>query len=155
MSSATDHPLTMTQLAPGLQPTPPIRGLAFHHIGIACRDFEAETQAFGMLGYTAESPDFYDPLQGIDGRFLIGGGPRLELLRNHQEPGVLTPWLRKGIRFYHLAFEADDFALRRGELADLGAKEVVAPQPAVAFGGRLICFTMLKNHTLIELISTT
>lgn len=145
----------MTELVTGFPSAPPVRGLAFHHIGIACRDFEMETQAFGLLGYVAESPDFYDPLQGVDGRFLIGGGSRLELLRNHEEPGVLTPWLRKGIRFYHLAFETDDFALRRAELGELGAKEVVAPQPAVAFGGRLISFAMLKNLTLIELISTT
>ncbi len=130
-------------------------GLAFHHIGVACRNFELEEQKFAMLGYRPEGPDFHDPLQGIHGRFLIGAGPRLELLRNDAEPGVLTPRLTKGVRFYHLAYEAKLLEAELARLEAAGAKCVVRPIPATAFGGRNICFLMLPNLTLVELIATT
>jgi methylmalonyl-CoA/ethylmalonyl-CoA epimerase len=145
----------MILLTQGARPALAIQGLTFHHVGIACRDLDEEEHAYAALGYVRESPDFYDPLQGVHGRFLVGGGPRLELLRNHEDPGVLTPWLKKGVRFYHLAYETDDFALRTASLKEMGAKEVVPPRPAAAFDGRLITFFMLANLTMIELISTT
>lgn len=130
----------------------PIEGLAFHHVGVACRDLDAEERVFVALGYARERPDFYDPIQGVHGRFIVGGGPRLELLRNDAEPGVLSSWLKKGVRFYHLAYEIDD--LERGATALLatGAKALMRPVPAVAFDGRLICFYMLPNLSLVELI---
>jgi|SRR5271165_3439144 len=127
----------------------------FHHLGVACRELDGEERAFASLGYRREAADFYDPIQGVHGRFLIGGGPRLELLRNHTEPGVLSAWLRKGVRFYHVAYEVDDIERHAAMLAAAGAKQVVAPVPAVAFGGRLISFQMLPNVTLLELINRT
>jgi methylmalonyl-CoA/ethylmalonyl-CoA epimerase len=128
-------------------------GLTFHHLGVACRDLDDEERVFAALGYRREGDEFHDPVQGVVGRFLVGGGPRLELLRNDADPGVLSPWLKKGVRFYHVAYEADDLNLRAASLAKSGAKEVVAPVPAVAFGGRRICFYMLPNMTLVELIA--
>ncbi len=131
------------------------KGLSFHHIGVACYDLDREEHQFAALGYLREGVEFSDPVQGVRGRFLVGGGPRLELLRNHDEPGVLSPWLRKGIRFYHLAYETNDIIAQAGALALLGGKEVVAPVSAVAFAGRLICFYMMPNGTLVELVSRT
>lgn len=128
--------------------------LSFHHVGVACRNFDLEQQKFAMLGYRPEGSDFHDPQQGIHGRFLVGAGPRLELLRNDDDPGVLSPWLAKGIRFYHLAYEAIDLGGEKVRLEAAGAKCVVEPIPAVAFGGRNICFLMLPNLTLVELIAT-
>jgi methylmalonyl-CoA/ethylmalonyl-CoA epimerase len=130
-----------------------LSSLAFHHVGVACRDFDAEEKLFSMLGYQREGDDFLDPIQGVYGRFLVGAGPRLELLRNQEEPGVLSPWLKSRTKFYHLAYETDDLAGSGLELAKLGAKQVVAPVPAVAFGFRKISFHMLPNMALIELIS--
>ena len=54
--------------------------LAFHHVGFACTDLDAEERVFACFGYTPEGQDFQDPVQGIRGRFLASGGPRLELL---------------------------------------------------------------------------
>jgi methylmalonyl-CoA/ethylmalonyl-CoA epimerase len=127
--------------------------LTFHHIGIACRNLDAEEQAFSILGYVREGSEFYDPIQGVHGRFLVGGGPRLEILRNHDEPGVLSDWLKKGIRFYHLAYETDRFDECFAAFAAAGAKCVVPPVPAVAFGGRNISFHLMRNLTLVELIN--
>ena len=130
----------------------PSNGLSFHHVGVACRDFDSEERTFGFLGYQREGEDFFDPIQGVHGRFLVGGGPRLELLRNHTEPGVLSSWHQKGVRFYHLAYEADDLERRAEALIASGAKALMKPVPAVAFGGRPICFYMLRNLSLVELI---
>lgn len=67
---------------------------------------------------------------------------------------MLSPWLSKGVRMYHLAYEVDDLAAQSERLIASGAKQVVAPVPAVAFAGRSITFLMLPNLSLIELIST-
>lgn len=131
----------------------PIPGLVFHHVGVACGDFAKEEAVFAGLGYRREGEDFKDPAQGIEGRFLVGAGPRLELLRNLEGRDTLTPWLRKGIRFYHLAYEVNDLSAASDRLTAAGAKIVVAPVPAVAFHGRKIAFFMLPNLSLIELIS--
>ena len=137
----------------GSEQVAPVPGLVFHHVGVACSDFAKEEGVFAVLGYRREGEDFKDPTQGIEGRFLVGAGPRLELLRNLEGRDTLTPWLRKGIRFYHVAYEVDDLSLAADRLAAAGAKVVVSPVPAVAFNGRKIAFFMLPNLSLIELIS--
>lgn len=128
--------------------------LTFHHFGVACRQLDREAAAYKSLGYAAEGPDFLDPIQGVHGRFLVGGGPRIELLVAMEGREVLDPWLKGGSRIYHQAFETPDLLSAVGELKKDGARVVVQPVPAVAFGGRDICFVMLRTLTLIELIST-
>jgi methylmalonyl-CoA/ethylmalonyl-CoA epimerase len=125
----------------------------FHHIGVACRDLNSETNRFAALGYAPEGADFTDPIQGVSGRFLVGGGPRLELLVPLSTEGCLAPWLKTGAKLYHLAYIAPDFDGEILRLRGRGAKTVVQPVPAVAFAGRRITFLMLPNMMLVELIS--
>lgn len=124
----------------------------FHHIGVACLNLDRETERFAALGYTAEGADFEDPIQGVRGRFLVGGGPRMELLVSIGPGGVLAPWLKTGQKMYHLAYEVDDIGRRQAELIAAGAKTTVEPVPAAAFGGRRICFLLMPNLLLVELI---
>ncbi len=126
----------------------------FHHIGLACLDLNHEAEKLAALGYSAEGADFADPIQGVRGRFLTGGGPRLELLSPASESGVLTPWLKSGAKMYHLAYEVDDLPQSIAKLRQQRAKVVVQPVPAVAFGGRHIAFLMLPNMLLCELIES-
>jgi methylmalonyl-CoA/ethylmalonyl-CoA epimerase len=126
--------------------------LTFHHIGVACRDVDAEAKTYESLGYRREGEDFVDPRQGIRGRFIAGPGPRLELLVGLPGSTVLEPWLRKGVRYYHQAFLTEDLRTGLEQLLSAGAKLVTEPVPAVAFGGREIAFVMLRNVTLVELI---
>lgn len=130
-------------------------GLVFHHVGVACADIEAEAIRFEPLGYVAEGPVFADPLQGVRGIFLAGQSPRLELLEPlaGSDGGVLAPWLKQGIKLYHLAYETRSLSQSIEELRRDRAKLVVAPISAVAFGGREIAFLMLPNRMLIELIA--
>lgn len=127
----------------------------FHHIGVACRDLDSETRRFASLGYAAESPDFTDSVQGVTGRFLIGGGPRMELLKSLPGRGILTPWLKTGVKLYHLAYETENITAAINHYRRDGAKLMVDPVPAVAFSGNLIAFLMLPNMLLIELIENT
>lgn len=135
-------------------PFPP-SDLAFHHVGVACSDIETEAARLAILGYAREGSSFSDPRQGVRGLFLAGQAPRLELLEPlaHSEGGVLTPWLDKGIKLYHLAYETPSVPASVEALRQERGKLIVPPVPAVAFGGREIAFVMLRNQVLIELIA--
>lgn len=124
----------------------------FHHIGVACESFECEQDKFAALGYRQESPDVHDPVQRVYVRFLIGGGPRMELIRGDGQAGPLTAWLKSGVKMYHLAYAVKDMAASMAFLKSQGARVVVDPVPAMAFGGRQISFLMLPNLLLVELI---
>ena len=126
--------------------------LLFHHLGVACRNLDAEETVWAPLGYTREGEDFEDPRQQIRGRFLTGPGPRLELLVGTPGSTVLDPWLSRGIKIYHQAFEVADVRATIAEMMQLRARVVVEPVPAVAFGGREISFLLLANGSLVELI---
>jgi methylmalonyl-CoA/ethylmalonyl-CoA epimerase len=128
--------------------------LSFHHVGVACRDLPSEIQRLTPLGYRQEGSFFVDETQGVEGAFLVGGGPRLEILRPLTASGVLSPWLKSGTKLYHLAY-AVGHDMQREVLAfrGKGAKQVVAPVPAIAFGGAEICFLMMPNMLLVELIA--
>jgi methylmalonyl-CoA/ethylmalonyl-CoA epimerase len=133
-----------------------VTGLEFHHMGVACRDLDREAAPYAQLGYGAEGDDFQDPIQGIRGRFLVGGGPRLELVAPlGSEAGVLAGVLAKGIKLYHLAYTCLDLDQALAQAALGRAKLVVSPVPAVAFGGRRIAFVMLPNMMLVEFIEQT
>ena len=130
-------------------------GFAFHHVGVACTDIGAECAHFEALGYVSEGVPFEDPRQGIRGMFLGGQAPRVELVEplDDRAGGVLAPWLAHGIKLYHLAYVVPQLPQAIAALRALRGKLVVAPVPAVAFGGRDIAFLMLPNRLLVELIS--
>jgi len=130
-----------------------IETLSFHHLGVACRDLEREERAYAALGYAREGVEFDDAEHGIRGLFLTGPGPRLELLVDRPGEHVIEPWLTKGIAMYHLAFEVSDLETALASRLENGAKLVVRPSPTVAFAGRHVAFVMLRNLTLVELIS--
>lgn len=129
-----------------------LEDLTFHHIGYACRDLDAEAKQLAPLGYRPEGPDFVDPRQKVQGRFLSGGGPRLELLVPEGDSTTLDPWLKSGIKMYHLGYEAPDLSACIEQLVRARARLIVQPTPAVAFGGRPIAFLMLPKMLMIELI---
>lgn len=127
-------------------------GYAFHHVGFATASIERESGFFEGLGYRVEGVDFEDPRQGVRGRFMTGPGPRIELLESLPGRVTLTPWLQAGVKIYHMGFEVTDLEASLSWIRGQGAKVVVKPVPAVAFGGRCIAFAMLRNRFMIELI---
>jgi methylmalonyl-CoA/ethylmalonyl-CoA epimerase len=127
---------------------------SFHHLGIACRNISTEANVWSELGYSKEGEAFDDDLQGIKGLFMVGPGPRIELLEDLPGRKTIAPWLNRGIKIYHTAFEVFSFDDQINILIGSGARVVVPPCPAVAFANRRICFLLLRNISLIELIDS-
>ena len=129
-------------------------GLTFHHVGVACADIEVEAARLIPLGYAPEGAAFVDNRQGVRGIFLAGQAPRLELLQplDDGRPGVLTSFLARDTKLYHLAYLTADLDAAIESLRQERAKLVVPPVPAAAFDGRLIAFLMLPNLMLVELV---
>ncbi|HTX00930.1 MAG TPA: VOC family protein [Acidimicrobiales bacterium] len=126
--------------------------MRFHHLGLACSDLELETATLSAVGYSPEREDFVDPHQGVRGRFLTGGGPRLELLVAMPGSEVLASWTSRGVRIYHIAYEVPSLESALDTLRAEGARVVSHPAPAVAFDGRSVAFAALKTLQLIELV---
>ena len=131
-----------------------IAGLYFHHIGVACRDLEMEMRSFAIVGYTLEGEHFSDPLQKIHGCFLVGPGPRVELLAPMDDTSPVMPWLEKGVKMYHQAYEVESMEDATVALRAKRAVVISHPRPAVAFRGRKISFLMFPNLLLVELIES-
>ena len=131
-----------------------IAGLQFHHIGVACRDIEKEMRSFAIVGYKLEGERFSDPLQKIHGCFLVGPGPRIELLAPMDDTSPVMPWLQKGVKMYHQAYEVDSIEEAAAALCAERAVIISPAKPAVAFGGRKISFLMFPNLLLVELIES-
>lgn len=127
-------------------------GFSFHHLGVACRDIDREREGWLRLGYALEGEAFTDPVQKIHGCFIIGPGPRLELLAPAAEGSPVEGYLQRGTKFYHQAFEARDFDGALQALQGKGLRVTAGPVPAVAFGGRRIAFLMTPTLNLIEII---
>lgn len=126
--------------------------LSFHHLGVACHDLSDEMTRFRTLGYRQETDIFRDPIQRIEGVFLAGPGPRLELLAPLDAASPIRSWLRKGIKYYHQAFEVASVDRGLAQMRLRSGRVVSPPAPGVAFGGRLIAFVMLPGMILIEMI---
>ena len=133
-----------------------VPSLRFHHTGIACSDLAAQELGYAKLGYVREGDIFEDPVQRIRGLFLIGPGPRLELVMPTAPDSPVAGWIARGVHFYHLAYEV--LGTLETEIERLcttaRARVTSAPMPAVAFGGRRIVFLYFPNKMLIELIET-
>lgn len=84
---------------------------------------------------------------------MVGGGPRIELLCNLPGRGTLSDLIEKGFKLYHIAYEVDDLEKATESLTAIGGKRIAEPVPGIAFGMRPLCFVMLPNMVLIELIS--
>ena len=124
----------------------------FHHLGIACKSIEQESGHYLALGYSFESEEFTDALQGVRGRFLhFDGAPRLEVLENLPESKVLDPFLERRMKVYHLAFSVADLEGAIAKLMAQGALMISEPQDSVFFRSR-ICFLFMANFQMVELI---
>lgn len=127
-------------------------GFEFHHLGYACTSIAKERQHFAAIGFVQEGADFVDPVQGVSGCFLVGPGPRVELLENLPGACTLTPWLDAGIKLYHFAYLVADMNQALDWARHQRARITVQPVPAVAFGMRHIAFVMCRNGLLLEFI---
>lgn len=123
----------------------------FHHIGIATKNLESEYQNY--QNEYQKGDYFEDNLQGVKGLFLNSDiKPTLELLENLPESYTLDYYLKKGIKEYHRGYFVKDIGQTKDFFTDkLNAKIVSDLKQSVYFKKR-ICFLLLKNKTIVELI---
>lgn len=127
----------------------------FHHLGVASTSLKRDVRAYALLGYYPEGKEFADERQGVRGLFLTDGrGPRLELLEPLPGSETLSPFLTRGIKCYHHAYEVEAIEAAMSGLRAAHARLVRLPTPAVAFQGRRIAFLILPNGWMVELIDS-
>ena len=129
--------------------------LAFHHIGIACRDISKSSQFYTLMGYEA-SPVIEDPIQHVRVCFLEkDGAPRLELLEPLDEQSPVARTLAtSGVTPYHICYEVTDIAAAIEMLRGQRFLLVSGPVAACAMDNKRIAFMFQKNTGLIELVET-
>jgi len=132
----------------------PLDDLVFHHIGIACERIEDEVPHYERLGYRPEGAVFEDSRQVIRGLFMKAGTMQIELIEPLRPESPVCTFLARGIQMYHQAFVSHNLRAAVRTLVDKGSVIVSHPKPAVAFGGRQVCFLLLPNRLLIELIAS-
>lgn len=124
----------------------------FHHIGVATREIEKELPVYALLGYQKEGEFFTDSVQGIRGVFLTADGqPRLELLENLEGSHTLDVPLKQGQKLYHMAFFVEDIE-KTVDILRANRGKVISPLRDSVFFKKRICFLMMPNMMLIELV---
>ena len=97
------------------------------------------------------SEALFNEIQKIKGMFIKAENqPCLELLENISEDGPLTNYLKKGNKFYHFAYITTNIEKSMADFMSQGAIPVVKITKATYF--EKICFLMMKNMMLIELV---
>lgn len=123
----------------------------FHHLGIATESLQRDLPAYCALGYRSEGAVVVDERQGVRGQFLVGGGPRLELLEPLPGSQTLAPFLSRGIKCYHQAYEVESLDDSLAVLRAAGAKQLAPPVDSAPLN-RQIVFLVLPNRWIVELI---
>jgi methylmalonyl-CoA/ethylmalonyl-CoA epimerase len=123
----------------------------FHHLGVACPSIEGARSAYEAMGYSFEAA-FTDELQGVNGEFFVGPGPRIELLEDLPDHATVAPWISRRLpTVYHYAWLVPDLQTAIEFAHDQGARTLGDPQSSVYFRGPIV-FAMMKGKTLIELM---
>lgn len=125
----------------------------FHHIGVAVRSIEKTAQIYLQGGYSRSETTF-DPVQNVNICWLSREGmPLVELLEPVDAASPVCGTLEKnGVTPYHTCYEVDSLDEAVADLRRMKYALVGAPAPAVAIGGRRVCFLYNRDAGLIELV---
>jgi hypothetical protein len=103
------------------------------------------------VGYRPEGAAFVDEVQGIRGLFMVGGGPRIELLEPTNGSTTLSPWIKRRVKLYHIGYLVESFDAAIEILIARGATFARSPVISVYFKSR-IAFLMMPNLALVEVV---
>jgi methylmalonyl-CoA/ethylmalonyl-CoA epimerase len=129
--------------------------LPLHHVGMLVTDIQTEVEKWvSRFGYAVETPIIEDPTQTALVQFLRQPGAQhwLELVAPNGPKSKLSAALRKGAGLHHVCFEADDIEGACRHLREQAMFMISRPVPAVAFGGRGVCWFMDRAGLLVELV---
>lgn len=136
-----------------------LTGFRFHHFGLAAM-YPEKVAAFAVtLGYVC-GPRVFDPLQDTHLHWCEHAtAPALEIVSPASPDGPLKRILfEQPSSFYHLCYAImTDTTTALAQLRANGTRviTVVAPVPAVLFGGRKVSFHTVHGFGLLELLEVT
>jgi methylmalonyl-CoA/ethylmalonyl-CoA epimerase len=129
-----------------------VPNIEFHHVGVATGDIDSEIEFFRILGYETEGDRFVDLLQGVTGCFMVGPGPRIELIQDTPGSETVAGLLKGQTKFYHIAYLVEDLSVAHDLAVRLRGVIVRDMLPSTAFPGKSVMFVMFRNRALIEFI---
>ena len=130
--------------------------MTLHHVGIVVKDLASYREAYGrLLGLTADSEVFHDPLQKVLLQFWRDErGSLLELIQPASQDSPVWRESQKGGGLNHLCYEVEDIEKQVQESIQEGAMLARPLLPAIAFGGRRVVFLYFLELGLIEFVET-
>lgn len=123
------------------------------HIGYLVKKIGKAKEEFTELGFVEEGECVYDPVRDIDVLFLNNGAYRVELVSPKSEQSVVWDTAKKiGNTPYHICYLCDQIEKAVYELQEKRYTLVSDILPAVACGGKRVCFLFHRTIGIIELL---
>src|ERR1700748_3292405 len=112
--------------------------MKLHHIGIACKNIDAEIANIAKTHHIIEqSAVLFDELQNAQVVLLsLADGTKIELVSGKQ----VETFVKMNISYYHLCFEVDDLDAEIDKLVNDRALLISPPKPAVLLNNRRVDF---------------
>lgn len=131
-----------------------IKGLQFHHIGVATSNIEETAVQYLNFGYEMDGAITFDPLQNVDICFLRHPSmPLVELLSPENPESPVSQILTKnGVTPYHTCYSVDDLEDSIKQLRKIKYMIVSKPKPACAIMNKRVAFLYHRDMGLIELV---
>lgn len=124
------------------------------HIGYAVKRMERALSSFEILGFVFE-PSIEDVDRNIKIAFGEKDGYRIELVcpLDKEKISPIDSYLTGvGPTPYHICYQSSDFDAQVEKLVEQGFKVIIAPKPAIAFGGKRVVFMMNLGMGLMEIV---
>ncbi|MET3535525.1 VOC family protein [Chryseobacterium limigenitum] len=125
--------------------------MKFHHVGVACKDIQAELQSIRQLHkIIEETPVVFDPNQQAELCMItVEDGLNIELVAGKPVENLL----KKRISYYHICYEVDDIDKTIEDLTEKGGMLISPPKEAILFNNRKVAFLML-SYGIVELLNS-
>ena len=134
----------------------PVQGLRLHHLGYVAKAIEPVAEMYRRrFGYQPATPILHDPAQTAFVQFFTRPGEPVLLefvAPDGPESRLANASARRG-GLHHLCYTCASLADSIAALEATGMRLVFAPRPAVAFGGREVCWLMGEDPVPIELVA--
>lgn len=124
--------------------------MKFHHVGVACKDIQAELQNIRKLHtIIEETPVVFDENQQAELCMItVEDGLNIELVSGKPVQNLL----KKNISYYHICYEVEDIDQSIENLVENGGMLISPPKEAILFNNRKVAFLML-SYGIVELLN--
>lgn len=125
--------------------------MKFHHVGVACKDIQAELLNIRKLHKVIEETlVIFDPNQEAELCMVtVEDGLNIEFVSGKPVENLL----KKRISYYHICYEVDDIDKTIEDLTEKGGMLISPTKEAVLFNNRKVAFLML-SYGIVELLNS-